>query len=59
MWTVFNQSVEQSYLHISAPMFVPDAYPPLKSMANRTNEALAMYTHEGMQAARKPGVSRA
>ena len=28
MWTVFNQSVEQSYLHISAPRFVPDALPP-------------------------------
>ena len=31
MWTVFSQSVEQSWLHISAPRFVPDAYPPLKS----------------------------
>ena len=30
MWTVFNQSVEQSYLHISAPRFLPHAYPPLK-----------------------------
>ena len=30
MWTVFNQSVEQRYLHISVPRFVPDAFPPLK-----------------------------
>ena len=28
MWTVFNQSVEQSCLHICAPRFVPHAYPP-------------------------------
>ena len=30
MWTVFNQSVEQSYFHISTPRFVADTYPPLK-----------------------------
>ena len=33
MWTVFNQSVEQSYLHISTRRFVPHAYPPLKMKA--------------------------
>ena len=30
MWTVFNQSVEESYLYISGPGFVADTYPPLK-----------------------------